>query len=57
MHAVRSVPVLMLTGARDGERQGLESGADDYLAKPFDFDELQGDPTLYRPKFITLDLE
>jgi two-component system OmpR family response regulator len=35
-------PVLMLT-ARDGVRdrvRGLDGGADDYLAKPFSFDEL-----------------
>ncbi|MFM7321138.1 MAG: response regulator transcription factor [Armatimonadota bacterium] len=37
------VPILMLT-ARDDVRdriQGLDTGADDYLAKPFDFDELR----------------
>jgi two-component system OmpR family response regulator len=37
-----NAPVLMLT-ARDGVRdrvQGLDSGADDYLVKPFSFDEL-----------------
>jgi two-component system response regulator QseB len=38
-----SVPVLVLT-ARDGvgdRIQGLDSGADDYLVKPFDVDELK----------------
>ena len=38
----RAVPILMLT-ARDGVEQrvaGLDSGADDYLQKPFDFREL-----------------
>jgi DNA-binding response OmpR family regulator len=38
----RSVPILMLT-ARDGTKdlvRGLDVGADDYLVKPFSFDEL-----------------
>ncbi|MFD0938045.1 response regulator, partial [Methylobacterium trifolii] len=36
----RALPLLMLTGARDGERQGLESGADAYVAKSDDRDLL-----------------
>ncbi|HEX8416045.1 MAG TPA: response regulator [Methylobacterium sp.] len=36
----RTLPVLMLTGARDGERQGLDSGADAYVAKSADRDIL-----------------
>ncbi len=37
-----AVPILMLTARVDmGSRiEGLDSGADDYLAKPFDLDEL-----------------
>src|SRR3954466_6444690 len=36
------VPVLMLTarGAISDRGEGLKAGADDYLVKPFDFDEL-----------------
>lgn len=38
-----SVPVLMLTGQRaiENKVEGLDSGADDYLTKPFDGHELQ----------------
>lgn len=40
--AQRTVPVLMLTArdARDDIVLGLDAGADDYLTKPFGFDEL-----------------
>jgi DNA-binding response OmpR family regulator len=40
---LRTIPVLLLT-ARAGEaatREGLRCGADDYVAKPFDMDELR----------------
>jgi two-component system, OmpR family, copper resistance phosphate regulon response regulator CusR len=58
-----AVPVLMLT-ARDAVEdrvEGLDSGADDYLPKPFDFDELlarvrallRRRPALY-PEVITV---
>lgn len=38
----RNVPVLLLTArnATDDRIEGLDSGADDYLGKPFDLDEL-----------------
>ena len=37
-----ATPILMLTALSDTETKiaGLDSGADDYLSKPFDFDEL-----------------
>ncbi len=40
--AGRSVPILMLTarGTLGDKVEGLDSGADDYLVKPFSFDEL-----------------
>jgi DNA-binding response OmpR family regulator len=40
--ATASVPIIMLTGMRSqfGQFAGLESGANDFLLKPFDPDEL-----------------
>ncbi len=43
LRKTKKTPVLMLT-ARDASRdrvRGLDTGADDYLIKPFDLDELQ----------------
>ena len=38
----QKIPILMLTAMSDSSHkvEGLNTGADDYLAKPFDFDEL-----------------
>jgi heavy metal response regulator len=61
-----AVPVLMLT-ARDAVEdrvEGLDSGADDYLSKPFEFEELlarvrallRRKPALYREVLVVGDL-
>jgi DNA-binding response OmpR family regulator len=61
-----AVPVLMLT-ARDAVEdrvEGLDSGADDYLSKPFEFEELlarvrallRRKPALYRAVIVVADL-
>jgi DNA-binding response OmpR family regulator len=61
-------PILMLT-ARDDKRariEGLDTGADDYLVKPFDFDELlarlrallrRGARQYHEPRLSIADLE
>jgi len=61
-----AMPVLMLT-ARDAVEdkvEGLDSGADDYLSKPFEFEELlarvrallRRKPALYRDVLVVADL-
>jgi len=61
-----ATPVLMLT-ARDAVEdrvEGLDSGADDYLSKPFEFEELlarvrallRRKPALYREVIVVADL-
>jgi DNA-binding response OmpR family regulator len=54
------VPVLMLTalGTTDDKVFGLDAGADDYLAKPFEFGELVAriHALLRRPKNMTSDV-
>jgi DNA-binding response OmpR family regulator len=54
------VPVLMLTalGTTDDKVFGLDAGADDYLAKPFEFDELIAriHALLRRPKGLSNDI-
>ena len=41
--ATRSIPILMLTGRAtpEDERHGLDSGADDFVGKPFVFEDLR----------------
>ena len=43
-HLQHKTPILMVTAKSDPDNiiLGLETGADDYMAKPFDFDVLRG---------------
>ena len=38
--ALRTIPVVLLTAGGDGLVAGLQAGADDYISKPFDIDEM-----------------
>ena len=38
----RSIPIIMISASRDIERSAYEAGADDFLAKPFEIDDLLG---------------
>ncbi len=58
--ATRLIPVVLLTGRPDREFRlaGLDGGADDFVAKPFDIDELRARVRqLLRMKRYTDDLE
>lgn len=58
--ATRLTPVVMITGlqAREHRIEGINAGADDFLAKPFDVDELYARiRSLLRLKRYTDDLE
>ncbi len=37
---IRNIPVIMISASRDIEGSAYEAGADDFLAKPFEMDEL-----------------
>lgn len=39
---MRHIPVIMISASRDVASSALASGADDFLPKPFDMDELMG---------------
>jgi DNA-binding response OmpR family regulator len=41
-HETASIPVIMISANRDTEEIARESGADDFLLKPFDIDDLLG---------------
>ncbi|WP_158824768.1 response regulator [Mucilaginibacter lacusdianchii] len=36
----RFIPVLMISASKDIKQSAMDSGADDFIAKPFDMDEL-----------------
>ncbi|MDN5285859.1 MAG: response regulator [Mucilaginibacter sp.] len=36
----QGIPIIMISASRDIERSAYEAGADDFLAKPFDINEL-----------------
>jgi DNA-binding response OmpR family regulator len=40
MEKTSKIPVLMISASKDIEQSALESGADDFLAKPFEMDDL-----------------
>ncbi len=38
----RNIPIIMISASTDLEKSAKEAGADDFLEKPFDMDELLG---------------
>lgn len=38
--ATKALPVIVISASRDGKHIAMENGATDFLAKPFDLDEL-----------------
>nr|WP_067056250.1 response regulator [Mucilaginibacter sp. L294] len=38
--ATKNIPVIMVSASRDIEQSAIDAGADDFLAKPFEMDEL-----------------
>lgn len=40
--ATKGIPVLMISASKDIRQSALDSGADDFLAKPFEMDDLLG---------------
>jgi CheY-like chemotaxis protein len=36
------IPIVMISASKDIERSAIEAGADDFLAKPFDMNDLLG---------------
>ncbi len=38
----KAIPIIMISASRDIEQSAYEAGADDFLAKPFEIDDLLG---------------
>ncbi len=38
--STKNIPVLMISASKDIQQSALDSGADDFLAKPFEMDDL-----------------
>ncbi|MDB4904896.1 MAG: response regulator [Mucilaginibacter sp.] len=38
--STRKIPIVMISASKDIERSAMEAGADDFLAKPFEMDDL-----------------
>jgi CheY-like chemotaxis protein len=36
----KKIPIVLISASREIERSALEAGADDFLAKPFEIDDL-----------------
>ena len=39
-HQTKKIPIIMISASKDIERSAIDSGADDFLAKPFEMNEL-----------------
>ncbi|PWK77312.1 two-component system KDP operon response regulator KdpE/two-component system response regulator MprA [Mucilaginibacter oryzae] len=55
--AVKDIPVIMVSASRDISKSAMEAGADDFLAKPFEMDELLNKIARYIEKQDVPDLE
>ena len=39
-HNTSKIPIVLVSASKDIERSAIDAGADDFLAKPFDIDDL-----------------
>lgn len=50
--ATKNIPIVMISASKDIDKSARESGADDFLAKPFEIDELLSLVTKYSNKSL-----